>query len=160
MAWCFSSKKIEIEYIFRVYCRSTDILIGINLYERRQEVKLLPKPTSIQTVENETVFQYDGSELDSIIEGVKNYFENRKYRLELGQPAHGTYGAGSNTLRVLFGGFVKRFSFSVRVTKDDQGPVFFRLQKAMSGAMGGVLGYSKMKKEYNAIVGELSAGAS
>lgn len=120
---------------------------------------MLPKPTSSEISKKGTVFQYDGAELGSIIEGVEQFFKVRGYRLELGRPGDGTYGTGSNVLRILFGAFAKRYSFSVKVTQsDDQSPVIFHLEKAMSGAMGGAIGHGKMTKEYNAIVDRIREG--
>jgi hypothetical protein len=122
---------------------------------------MLPKPTSSETTKNGIVFQYEGSELNSIIDGVKHFFENRLYRLESGEPGHGIYGTGSNLMRIIFGAFAKRYSFSVKITNPQDRPsVVFHLEKAMSGAMGGVIGYRKMTKEYNAIVEALSAGVA
>ena len=122
---------------------------------------MLPKPTSSQTTKKGTDFQYDGSELGSIVEGVERFFKDRKYHLESGDPDNGTYGTGSNLMRVFFGAFAKRYSFSVKVRKsEDQRSVVFLLEKAMSGAMGGAIGFAKMTKAYNAIVDELNAGTS
>ena len=122
---------------------------------------MLPKPTSSEVTKTGTDFQYDGAEMGSIIEGMEQFFRVRGYRLELGKPGDGTYGTGSNFLRILFGAFAKRYSFSVKVTQsDDQSPVILHLGKAMSGAMGGVIGHGKMTKEYNAIVDTLREGIS
>jgi hypothetical protein len=122
---------------------------------------MLPKPTSSEKTQKGTVFQYDGSDLNAIVEGVKHFFENRAYRLESGEPGHGIYGTGSNVMRIIFGAFAKRYSFSVKITNPQDRPsVAFHLEKAMSGAMGGVIGYRKMTKEYNAIVEALSAGVA
>lgn len=137
---------------------------------------MLPKPTSMQTTDEGTDFQYEGSELHSIVEGVEQFFEDRKYSLKSGDTGHGTYEHGSKMARFLLGGpiarlflwifriessFVERYSFSVEITKsDDRALVIFSLRKAMSGAMGGIIGHRKMTKEYSAIVEALRAGIS
>ncbi len=122
---------------------------------------MLPTPASSQDLGKATEFRYNASELNSIVDGVGQFFAQRGYRLESGQPDNGTYGIGNNILRMLFGAFVKRYSFNVTIAmSDDQRCVVFVLAKAMSGAMGGVIGHSKMTKEYNAIVSALSAGVA
>jgi len=122
---------------------------------------MLQPPVSCQSSGRSTEFRYDASQFASIVDGVDKYFMNRGYRLEAGQPGDGTYGIGSNIMRMLFGAFVKRYSFTVVIMmSDDQRSVVFLFSKAMSGAMGGVIGHSKMTKEYNAIVNELNAGVA
>ena len=120
---------------------------------------MLPEPTRCDTTPKEAEFEYEGADLDAIMEGVESFFQGRGYRLESGDPGDGKYGAGSALIRILFGGFAKRFLFYVRIDPSgDQRSEVFHLEKAMSGAMGGVIGHRKMTKEFEAIVDALSAG--
>ncbi len=120
---------------------------------------MLPKPTSTQKDKKDVTYQYEGAELDAIIGGVDAFFKDRKYRVEAGEPGDVTYGLGSDLMRVLFGAFAKRYKFRAQITRPgDGGPVVFRLEKAMSGAMGGLIGHGKMTKEFNAIADAFEAG--
>lgn len=85
---------------------------------------------------------------------VQQYFLANNYKLEAGVPIDAIYGRGSDVLRILFGAFAKRFKFNVFV--EPNGPhVRLRVEKAMSGAMGGVIGHSAMKRETERIAKEL-----
>ena len=84
------------------------------------------------------------------------FFTSRGYRLEEGTPLFGMYGKGNAALRAIFGGFVKRYKFQVAVAP--QAPyVWLQVKKGMSGAMGGMIGYSRMKKETAAVLQGLQA---
>ncbi len=120
---------------------------------------MLPAPTTTNKEDKQTEYRYEGATKDAIVEGVKAYFEGRKYKLESGQPDDGTYGIGSDLMRILFGAFAKRYSFKVQIS-EEEGVVVLKLLKAMSGAMGGLIGHSKMKKEYSTIADEFAAGVS
>jgi hypothetical protein len=120
---------------------------------------MLPRPSQIKDSEKATEFVYAGASAGDIVAGIDTYFRNRRYRLESGEPGSGVYGCGSNICRVLFGAFAKRYAFMVLVGGDN-GSVVLRLEKGMSGAMGGVIGYKKMNKEFQAIRGDLSAGVA
>jgi len=82
------------------------------------------------------------------------YFTARGYKLEKGSLLDGSYGIGSNIMRILFGAFAKRFVFSFNIQPQDAGSIL-TLSKGISGAMGGYLGYRRMNKEMEAILGEL-----
>ena len=77
---------------------------------------------------------------------IESFFQSEGYRLEDGDSQNGVYGIGNNFLRILFGAFVKRFKFKVRISAAGSGSAV-TVEKGMSGAMGGVIGYAKMKKE-------------
>lgn len=78
-------------------------------------------------------------------------FQARGYRLEEGTNMDGVYANGSAAARVLVGGFAKRNKFSVKIMQQQDGKCTVILDKAMSGAMGGMIGVSKMNKEYNEV---------
>ena len=120
---------------------------------------MLPPPAAVSPDKKIATLQYATTDLESIIQGIELYFATRKYRLESGFPGNGTYGIGNNTLRIFFGAFVKRFSFFVRTAlAEDQQSVLVQVEKAISGAAGGVIGHSRMTKEFDAIIQELSQG--
>lgn len=83
-------------------------------------------------------------------EVVENFFLSEGYRLEDGDRHDGVYGIGNNLLRIIFGAFIKRYRFKVRVSAAGSGSVV-SVEKGMSGAMGGAIGYAKMKKELKRI---------
>ena len=77
---------------------------------------------------------------------VEEFFLAEKYRLESGTKNDAIYGIGNDFLRILLGAFAKRYKFKVKVVQAGDGSTVF-IDKGMSGAMGGAIGYSKMKKE-------------
>ncbi|MFO0979750.1 MAG: hypothetical protein U0996_25350 [Planctomycetaceae bacterium] len=81
---------------------------------------------------------------------VADYFLSEKYRLESGTSTDGYYGIGSNILRMLLGALIKRCRFHVTVQPGLSGTVV-TVEKGMSGAMGGVIGYAQMKKELDRV---------
>lgn len=83
---------------------------------------------------------------DATAAAVEGYFLSEGYRLEDGNAYDAVYGIGNNLMRILFGAFVKRFKFKVRVLEGGAGS-FVTVEKGMSGMMGGAIGYAKMKKE-------------
>jgi hypothetical protein len=97
-------------------------------------------------------FQFDDASREELADEIKKFFAKRGYRLEGGEPLDGMWGTGSPVMRALLGGFVKRFKFKVVATGTGD-HLTLSLTKGMSGALGGVMGYMKMKKE----VAELAA---
>ena len=91
-------------------------------------------------------FAIHHSNVMDVADRVAGYFAKEGYRLESGTATDGYYGIGSNFLRILLGAFAKRYKFHVQVTAEgDRSRVV--IDKGMSGAMGGAIGYAKMKKE-------------
>lgn len=84
---------------------------------------------------------------------VSLFFSAEKYKLEGGTPENAVYGRGSGVLRVLFGAFARRYKFKVTVYQEGE-KTTLRIGKAISGTMGGYLGYRRMKKELKRL-GEL-----
>ena len=82
---------------------------------------------------------------------VAEFFDDQGYRLETGTRVDGVFGKGSDVLRVLFGGFVKRCKFRVEI-EAQQLSVRLTLSKAMTGWMGGAMGASQMKRETTRLV--------
>ncbi len=101
-------------------------------------------------------YLFENTNRESVASSVGEFFEKKQYKLEEGTPDDGMYGTGSKALRAIFGGFVKRYKFKVKIL-EESGNVRMSLDKGMSGAMGGVLGYKKMKKEHARIVSGLKS---
>lgn len=90
------------------------------------------------------------SNVMDVADRVASYFAKEGYRLESGTATDGHYGIGNNFLRILFGAFVKRYKFHVQISAEGD-KSRLSIDKGMSGAMGGAIGYSKMKKELTRI---------
>ena len=85
---------------------------------------------------------------DALSADIAAFFHQQGYKLEGGTPTNGVYGQGSDLMRILFGAFARRYKFSVAVQPSGDN-LWLNLGKGMSGAMGGVIGYSAMTKETN-----------
>lgn len=92
-------------------------------------------------------YTFKGADSAALADAVDAFFAERGYHLEEGTPVDGAYGCGNPILRLLFGAFVKRYKFHVKISSA-AGPATLDFSKAMSGAAGGVLGAVKMTKEY------------
>lgn len=101
-----------------------------------------------------TDFIFNNCDPNAVAQAVDQYFRNRKYKLETGAPGNAMYGIGSDLLRIFFGAFVKRYKFSAQVMMNG-GQTVLRVEKGMSGAMGGLIGHSSMKREATAVMGDL-----
>jgi hypothetical protein len=97
----------------------------------------------------------DGTAQD-MADALATYFQRRGYKLEAGSPFAGSYGIGSNLMRVLFGAFAKRYVFNFTVQPQASGRMV-TITKGISGAMGGVIGYRRMSKELEKVLAELRA---
>lgn len=102
------------------------------------------------------LFCFEGNDIDMLAQDVQTFFISQGYRLESGSTEDGTYGVGSDLLRILFGAFVKRYKFDFAIQPKDK-HVWLRISKGMSGAMGGAIGYVKMNKELARVMQGLHA---
>ena len=87
---------------------------------------------------------------------VAKFFEQQGYKLEGGAPGNGVYGVGSDLMRILFGAFARRYKFNVGIQQAGAN-TWLHLSKGMSGAMGGVIGYSAMNKESKRVFEAMTA---
>ena len=101
-------------------------------------------------------YLFENTNKESVASSIAEFFEKEQYKLEEGTPDDGVYGTGSAALRAIFGGLVKRYKFKVSI-HEESGNVRMLVDKAMSGALGGVLGYSKMKKEHTRVLSGLKS---
>ena len=88
---------------------------------------------------------------DELADRVAELFSARGYKLEEGTKFQGVYGNGSVAMRVLLGGLAKRNKFSITVLQNAESGFAVDVDKAMSGAMGGVIGVTKMDNEFTRI---------
>ena len=94
---------------------------------------------------------------DELADKVAELFTGQGYKLEEGTKYQGVYGNGSAAMRVLFGGLAKRNKFSITIFQNADNGFAVDIDKAMSGAMGGLIGVSKIDKEFSRVQEMLSA---
>ena len=109
------------------------------------------KLVSFQPEKKGGTFCFQGTNAAALASEVSAFFTRQGYKLEVGAPANGIYGTGSDLMRMLLGGFVARYKFQITIEPQDT-HVWLKIDKAMSGAMGGLLGVSKMNKEVTRIM--------
>lgn len=86
-----------------------------------------------------TFFEVQGGSPSELADEIAGLFTQQKHRLECGTRIDGVYGIGSDLLRLLAGGFVKRNKFHIQIQTFEQSS-HVTLKKAMNGWMGGALG--------------------
>jgi hypothetical protein len=92
-------------------------------------------------------YLFQNTDSTGLANAVGSFFNAEGYKLEEGTPEEGIYGKGSGALRALFGGWAKRFKFKVKISPES-GKVRLKISKAMSGAVGGIMGHSEMNREF------------
>ncbi|HEY3359162.1 MAG TPA: hypothetical protein VGQ83_38285 [Polyangia bacterium] len=89
-----------------------------------------------------------------LAQDVAVFFAQLQYKFEGGTPMRSSWGVGDDTARVLFGAFVKRYQFTISIDPQPGSPyVWLRLAKGISGAAGGLIGYSQMNTETQRVIG-------
>lgn len=109
------------------------------------------KLADFQEGKNSRVFYFEGSNTQELAGIINNFFLGEGYKIEEGSPENAIYGIGNKVMRILFGAFVKRYTFNV-IVKDDGERTKVEVAKAMSGVSGGAIGIAKLNKEYKRIV--------
>jgi hypothetical protein len=104
---------------------------------------------------NNATFFFSNITEEELGDKLQKYLLKKGYKLEAGTTTNGTYGKGSQVMRVLFGAFAKRFSWLISIKSSEFGTnlVFSKNEK---GYMGGVIGVSQVKNEYTRIVNALN----
>ena len=92
-----------------------------------------------------------GRPWQEVSETIYNLFVGQNYKLEEGTKLDGIYGIGSTAGRIIAGGFVKRNKFSIKLFTTPDGGTLIHFDKAMSGFSGGVIGVTKMNKEFDRV---------
>ncbi len=112
------------------------------------------RPVSVDETNKYVAFHFTGVDSNAIAAGVEAFFLKRRYKLESGTPLRGVFGIGNDIARILLGGFVKRSKFRVGIVGNSQSAQL-TVTKGMSGAWGGLIGYSAMNKETKKIISGL-----
>lgn len=92
-------------------------------------------------------FTYANARPEQVAQTLQAFFASQGYKLESGDPYRGTYGIGSTIMRILFGAFVKRYTFDFAIQPSGDATVL-EFKKGMTGWSGGVIGLAKMNSEF------------
>ena len=106
---------------------------------------------SVVIGKHEATFIFKNKSSDEMGESIYELLVNKGYKLEAGSKVNATYGKGSKIGRLLLGAFIKRFVFSVKITKVE-GTTTLVFSKDGKGYMGGAIGVVQVKNEYNSII--------
>lgn len=107
---------------------------------------------NFQEVDKKHVFTFANCSAQDAAQRFANLKQGLGYKIEAGDPYRGTYGVGSTVMRILFGAFVKRYTFDFAIYQNGN-DVVLEFKKAMTGISGGVIGYAKMNTEFAKISG-------
>jgi len=118
-----------------------------------------PKLASFEEDKNGVTYLFENTDIMRLANEVGLLFTQDGYKLEEGTSENGVYGRGSGFMRILFGAFVKRYKFKIAITPESE-KVLLRLSKGMTGASGGLIGHSKMKKEFTRITEKMKTLSS
>ncbi len=108
------------------------------------------KLVDFQEAKTSKVFLFEETNIKELSGIIENLFLGEGYKREQGSPENAVYGIGNKTMRILFGAFVKRYTFNV-IIKEENGQTKLELIKGMSGVSGGAIGIAKLNKEYKRI---------
>lgn len=109
------------------------------------------RAVSSQPTRNGHSFCFQGVDPNVVASRVGDFFRSQGYHLESGTSTYGTYGRGSDLLRILFGAFARRHKFKIEI-RSQESSVWLTVSKGMSGAMGGLIGYASMNREVKRII--------
>jgi hypothetical protein len=112
-----------------------------------------------QQADNNVVYTIEGLSVEEVSQKISDYFTAQNYKLEKGTKEDGVYGIGNDVMRIIFGAFVKRYKFQVKVTPSEK-QTLVTFTKAMTGVSGGAIGYAKLNKEYKRLTEEMKALAA
>jgi hypothetical protein len=102
---------------------------------------------NFQVNDNKHYFTYANATPETVAHTLSNVMGSQGYKLETGDPYRGTYGVGSTVMRILFGAFVKRYTFDFQMQPSGDATVL-EFRKGMTGWSGGVIGNAKMNTEF------------
>lgn len=109
------------------------------------------KLTNFQETQNGKTYSYEGTTVKELAGVINNFFLSQGYKLEEGSLENAIYGIGNKVMRILFGAFVKRYTFHI-VVKEADANTIVEFSKGMSGVSGGVIGVTKLNNEYKRLV--------
>ncbi|MEX1000811.1 MAG: hypothetical protein WDZ35_01710 [Crocinitomicaceae bacterium] len=115
---------------------------------------IAPAKETVNITKDKAIYAFKNTSEDQLAEKLQAFLLKDGYKLEAGTVKNGTYGKGSKTMRILFGAFVKRFTWGVKV-QDKEGATYLVFSKDEKGYWGGAIGVSQVKKEYARITSVL-----
>ncbi|MFT4601973.1 MAG: hypothetical protein ACI857_002159 [Arenicella sp.] len=101
-------------------------------------------------------FPFNTMSKEKLTSQIQNYMQKHGYKLESGSADNGVYGKGSKTMRILFGAFVKRFTWSLSISGNETSSKLI-FKKDEKGYWGGAIGVSQVKTEWTRITNALNA---
>ena len=108
----------------------------------------------VDITKDRAIYIFENTNADQLADKLQQFLLKDGYKLESGTPKKGVYGKGSKTMRILFGAFVKRFTWGVTVA-DKDGQTVLKFNKDEKGYWGGAIGVSQVKTEYGRITAVL-----
>jgi hypothetical protein len=101
---------------------------------------------NFQESDKKHYFTFANTSPEAVARELSNFMQREGYKLETGDVYRGTYGIGSTIMRILFGAFVKRYTFDFAM-QPSENAVVLEFKKGMTGWSGGVIGLAKMNSE-------------
>jgi hypothetical protein len=102
----------------------------------------------VRIEKDRAIYDFRNHSPQQIADKINAYLSKRGYKLEEGTIFSGKYGKGNKVLRILFGAFVKRFLWEVKVG-EAHGITRLVFLKDSKGYIGGIIGVNQVKNEYN-----------
>lgn len=109
---------------------------------------------AITITNDKAVYRFQNTSANELASKIESYLTGKGYKIEEGNSNNGVYGKGNKTLRILFGAFVKRFTWRVTV-KDEGNETILTFLKAEKGYWGGAIGVAQVKNEFRRITESL-----
>ncbi|MGB1104533.1 MAG: hypothetical protein ACPG21_13030 [Crocinitomicaceae bacterium] len=103
---------------------------------------------------NDATFYFSNITEEELGAKLEKYLLQKGYKIEAGTPTNATYGKGSQILRILFGAFVKRFAWTVKIQSSVHGTTL-TFAKMAKGYAGGIIGVNQVNGEFTQIVNSL-----
>lgn len=105
------------------------------------------KKSAVKITKEKAIYNFDNATKEELAAKVEKFLLGQGYKLEEGDVFNGKYGKGNKTLRILFGAFVKRFTWAVKVASNSELTQLV-LSKNEKGYWGGAIGVHQVNKEY------------
>jgi hypothetical protein len=108
---------------------------------------IVQSSNAVKIDKDSATYPFENTNADELATKVEEFLKKEGYALEAGNNKAGTYGKGNKTLRILFGAFVKRFTWGIKV-EDAGNTTVLHFSKDEKGYWGGAIGVSQVKTEY------------
>jgi hypothetical protein len=94
---------------------------------------------------------FSGAPVDDVAEKAALFFAAQGYHLESGTKTQGVYSRGSQAAHMVLGALAGLKKFNVTIGKDGEA-VAVVIARGMSGAWGGLIGMSKMRRAFQELI--------